>query len=120
MTSHSDAGAAMTDLIALIARVAAGERTRELERDIDTLALELGWRKERPTYHAPPYFSSLDAARLLIPDECTSGKMHWFSNPTVDVELCSVDDDFRAEAPTMEAALVLAALRARRQAERAG
>jgi hypothetical protein len=54
----------MTDLSSLIERVERGERTRELEVAIYEFVL-LSESKRWTT--APHYFSSLDAARSLVP-----------------------------------------------------
>jgi len=52
------------ELIAALER--AEGPSRELDEAIDYMALEQGWRQERPTYHGLAYTSSLDAALTLV------------------------------------------------------
>jgi hypothetical protein len=109
-------------LAGLIERVAAGERSRQLEYDIDELMLTLGFRIQRHArpFEAPRYFTSLDAARSLVPEGA------WWSIRQFAGAHGSGKEGYHAKITTPEAenagwgiadtaarALVLAALRAR-------
>jgi len=56
----------LAELIAALER--AEGPSRELDDEIDLMALETGWRQERMIYGSPNYTASLDAALTLVPE----------------------------------------------------
>jgi hypothetical protein len=108
------------ELIAALER--AEGPSRELDEAIDYMALEQGWRQERPTYHGLAYTSSLDAALTLVPDELWRSILHAppFGRATVSLRTGGITDpkttEWMGNAITPASALCIAAIRARGEA----
>lgn len=114
---------------ALVERLeAATEGSRELDAEIDLLALDLGWRAERHTRGTPNYTTSIDAALSLVPDNWSIwALMIWRGESST---VTAMETEFKpgfghahsggmgrveTKASTPALALCIAALRARQE-----